>query len=91
MSLQEQSVRIIYQSRFLKWNSNIITPFLTDCFNQKIKNSTFPNELKNSGIYPICKIFCVRTFRAKIGSLYSPYLDLLVGFPQGSILGPFLF
>ena len=32
-----------------------------------------------------------RKFRTKIGSFYSPYLDLLVGVPQGSILGPLPF
>ena len=32
-----------------------------------------------------------RTFRTKIGSSYSPYLDLLVDVPQGSILSPLLF
>ena len=32
-----------------------------------------------------------RKFRTKIGSSYSPYLDLLVGVPQESILGPLLF
>ena len=32
-----------------------------------------------------------RKFRTKIGSSYSLYLELLVGVPQGSILGPLLF
>ena len=32
-----------------------------------------------------------RKFSTKIGSSYSPYLDLLVGVPQGSILGLLLF
>ena len=32
-----------------------------------------------------------RTFRTKISSPYSSYLDLLVGVPQRSILGPLLF
>ena len=32
-----------------------------------------------------------RKFRTKIGSSYSCYLNLLVGAPQGSILGPLLF
>ena len=32
-----------------------------------------------------------REFWTKIDSSYSPYLDLLVGVPQGSILGPLLF
>ena len=32
-----------------------------------------------------------RKFRTKIGSSHSSYLDLLVGVPQESILGPLLF
>ena len=32
-----------------------------------------------------------RKFRTKIDPSYSPYLDLLVGVPQGSILVPFFF
>ena len=32
-----------------------------------------------------------RKFRMRISSSYSPYLDLLVGVPQRSILGPMLF
>ena len=32
-----------------------------------------------------------RKFRTKVGSSYSPYLDLLKGVPQGSILGSLLF
>ena len=32
-----------------------------------------------------------RKFRTKIGFFYSPYLDLLVGVTQGSILGPLFF
>ena len=39
----------------LKWNSDIIAPTLTDCYNQNIKNSTFPNELKNADISPVFK------------------------------------
>ena len=38
-----------------KWHSYIIAPVLTECYNQKIKNSTFPNELKNTDISPIYK------------------------------------
>ena len=32
-----------------------------------------------------------RKFRTKIGACYSPYLDLLKGVPQGSLLGPLHF
>ena len=32
-----------------------------------------------------------RKFKTRIGSSYSLYLDLLVGVPQGSILGPLFF
>ena len=32
-----------------------------------------------------------RKSRTKIGSSYSPYLDLLVGVPQGSFLVPLIF
>lgn len=33
----------------------------------------------------------VRKFRTKTGSSYSPYLDLIVGVLEGSILGSLLF
>ena len=39
----------------------------------------------------INSILINRKFRTKIDSSYSSYLDLLVGVPQGSILGPLLF
>ena len=41
--------------KILKWNSDIIAPALTECYNQNIKNSTFPNELKNADISPVFK------------------------------------
>ena len=41
--------------KILKWNSDIITPVLTICYNQNIRNSTLPNELKNSDISPVYK------------------------------------
>ena len=41
--------------KILKWNSDIITPALIECYNQNIKNSTFPNELKNTDISPVYK------------------------------------
>ena len=41
--------------KILKWNSDIIAPALTECYNQNIKNSTFPNELKNADISPVYK------------------------------------
>ena len=39
--------------KILKLNSEIIAPVLTECFNQNIKNSTFPNELKNVDVSPV--------------------------------------
>ena len=36
--------------KILKWNSDIIVHALTECYNQNIKNATFPNELKNADI-----------------------------------------
>ena len=39
----------------LKWNSDIIAPALTECYNQNIKISTFHNELKNADISPVYK------------------------------------
>ena len=41
--------------KILKWNSDIIAPSLTECYNQNIKNSAFPNELKNADISPVYK------------------------------------
>ena len=41
--------------KILKWNFDIITPAITECYNQNIKNSTFPNELKNANISPVLK------------------------------------
>ena len=41
--------------KILKWNSDIIAPVLTEYYNQNIKNSTFPNELKNVDIPPVYK------------------------------------
>ena len=41
--------------KILKWNSDIIAPALTECYNQNIKNSAFPNELKNADISPVYK------------------------------------
>ena len=41
--------------KILKWNSDIIVPALTECYNQNIKNSTFTNELKNADISPVFK------------------------------------
>ena len=41
--------------KILKWNSDIIAPALTECYNQNIKNSTFPNELKNADISLVFK------------------------------------
>ena len=39
----------------LKWNCDIIAPALTEFYNQNIKNSAFPNELKNADISPVFK------------------------------------
>ena len=33
----------------------IMAPVLTECYNQKIKNLAFPNELKNADISPVYK------------------------------------
>ena len=41
--------------KILKLNSEIIVPVLTEYYNQNIKNSTFPNELKNAGMSPVYK------------------------------------
>ena len=41
--------------KILRWNSDITVPALTECYNQNIKNSTFPNELKNADISPVFK------------------------------------
>ena len=40
--------------KILKWNS-VIAPVLMECFNQNIRNSTFPNELKNADVSPVEK------------------------------------
>ena len=36
--------------KILKCNSDIIAPALTECYNQNIKNSICPNEMKNADI-----------------------------------------
>ena len=41
--------------KIFKWNSDIIAPVLREFYNQNIKNSTFPNELKIVNIYPVYK------------------------------------
>ena len=41
--------------KILKWNSDIIAPALTECYNQNIENAIFPNELKNADIPPVYK------------------------------------
>ena len=33
----------------------MIAPVVTGCFNQNIKKTTFPAELKNADISPVCK------------------------------------
>ena len=39
----------------LRWNSDITAHVLRECYNQNIKNSAFPNELKNADIPPVYK------------------------------------
>ena len=39
--------------KILKWNFEIIASVLTECYNQNIQNSTFPNVLKNADISPV--------------------------------------
>ena len=41
--------------KILKWNLDIIALALTGSFNENIKNSTFPNELKNADISLVYK------------------------------------
>ena len=41
--------------KIFKWNSDIIATVLREFYNQNIKNSTFPNELKNGNISPVYK------------------------------------
>ena len=67
--------------KILKWNSDIIAPALTECYNQNIKNSTFPNELKNAGISPVFK---KKDLHDK--SNYRPFSILLLSKPFERIL-----
>ena len=41
--------------KVFKSNSDIITPALTECYNQNIKNSIFPNELQNADLSAVYK------------------------------------
>ena len=41
--------------KILKWNSDIIAPAYTECYNYNIENATFPDELKNADISPVQK------------------------------------
>ena len=41
--------------KILKWMPGIIAPVLIKTFNQYIKNSTLPSELKNADMAPVYK------------------------------------
>ena len=61
--------------KILKWDSDIIVPVLTGCFNQNIKNSPFPDELKNANISPV--------YKKKNTVMISQIIDQLVSKYQG--------
>ena len=39
----------------------------------------------------LCKVITERKHRTKVNDSFSDFIDLLLGVPQGSILGPLLF
>ena len=41
--------------KVFKWNSDIIASALAECYNQNIKNWTFPNELENADLSAVYK------------------------------------
>ena len=55
INIKKATSKVDTKVKILKWNSNITVPVLIEFFNQKIKNSTFSNELKNADRSPLYK------------------------------------
>ena len=55
INIKKATSKVDTKVKILKWNSNITVPVLIEFFNQKIKNLTFSNELKNADRSPLYK------------------------------------